>query len=257
MESIPGVYLWSVLLGLCLGSFLNVVIHRLPLGRSLLKPGSFCPRCRASLTIRDKVPLLSYLLQGGRCRYCSDHISLRYPVVELLGAACVLAAGLTSATLAVALLRTVFLLAMVAVTVIDLESGVIPDEITLPGAVIGLVVCPWLEVTRMDAGIGLLAGAGGLLLLAGIYRAVRGVSGLGMGDVKLAGMLGAWLGWQGLLLTLIIGSVAGAVVGTALLAGGRGTPTTALPYGSFLAPAAILTVLYGPHMWNWYLGLSG
>jgi leader peptidase (prepilin peptidase)/N-methyltransferase len=254
IKDVPGLWIGLALLGLALGSFLNVVIYRLPLGLSVVRPRSHCPACQAQIRAGDNIPLLSYLLLRGRCRRCGAAISARYPLVELLGLVSVLAASVASATPWAAAARAAFLLAMVAVFFIDLDHRIIPDEISLGGAVAGLLVAPVLDLPRLQALIGVLAGAGGLLLVALAYRQLRGVSGMGGGDIKLAAAIGAFVGWQGLLLTLVIGSFVGSAVGIALLLRGRATGKSALPFGCFLAPAAAVALLLGPRLWAWYLG---
>jgi len=255
LDVLPGLPLALVALGLCLGSFLNVVIHRLPRGGSLWGPRSQCPHCGETVAARDNLPVLSYILLRGRCRHCSGPISIRYPVVELLGALCMLAAIHTSPTAAAAAARVALLLALVAVFAIDLEHRIIPDAITLPALVLGLAASPLFGTARLDAVIGAVVGAGGFWLLGTVYRSVRGVEGLGGGDVKLAGALGACLGWQGVVLTMMLGSLAGSVVGGILIAAGRAGGRTELPYGAFLAPAAAAAMLWGPRFWAWYLAL--
>jgi leader peptidase (prepilin peptidase)/N-methyltransferase len=243
--------LW-VLLGLCLGSFLNVVIHRLPRGESLLRPPSSCPHCKTRIMPYDNVPVLSYVLLRGRCRRCRSRISIRYPAVELAGALCMLLAAWGSPGLLAAGVRAAFLLSMLAITLIDLDHRIIPDAISLPGAAVGILLCPWLGVGRWEGILGAVGGAGSLLAVALLYRRVRGIEGMGMGDVKLAGMMGAFLGWRGILLTLILGSLLGSVLGIALLAARKAHGRTELPYGTFLAPAAGLVLLAGPQIWAWY-----
>lgn len=252
-----GLAAWGLLalLGLCLGSFLNVVISRLPAGGSLLRPPSSCPACGARIAARDNVPLVGYALLGGRCRRCRARIPLRYPVVEAFGGAAVLVAAAGSSGPAEAAARAAFLLAMAAVAWIDLDHRIIPDEISLPGTAVGLLLCPLLGFSRLDGLIGAVAGAGALLAVARGYKAARGIEGMGMGDVKLAAMIGAFLGWRGILLTLILGSLMGAAVGAALLLGGRANSRTELPYGTFLAPAGALVLLAGPRIWAWYADL--
>jgi leader peptidase (prepilin peptidase) / N-methyltransferase len=254
-KELPGIWILLALLGLCLGSFLNVVIYRLPRDLSLWRPGSRCPGCGTPIAPYDNIPIMSYLFLLGRCRRCRVKISLRYPAVELVGAACVLVSAWVSGGLLAAAVRAVFLLAMVAITLIDLDHRIIPDEISLSGVVLGLVVCPFVGVSRMDGLIGALAGAGALLGVALAYRALRHIAGMGMGDVKLAAMLGAFLGWKGVFLTILLGSLLGSILGIALLANRRATGRTALPYGTFLAPAAGVVLLAGPRIWAWYFGL--
>jgi len=254
-KEIPGIWILFALLGLCLGSFLNVVIYRLPRDLSLWRPGSRCPGCGTPIAPYDNVPVLSYLLLRGRCRKCQIPISPRYPAVELAGAACLLVSAFVSDGLLATTVRSVFLLAMVAVTLIDLDHRIIPDEISLSGVVLGLIVCPFIGVPRLEGLIGAVVGAGALLGVAMAYRAIRNVAGMGMGDVKLAAMLGAFLGWKGVFLTILLGSLMGSVFGIALLANRRATGRTALPFGTFLAPAAGVVLLAGPRIWAWYLGL--
>lgn len=255
LESVPGLALALAVFGLCLGSFLNVVIHRLPAGASLLRPGSHCPFCGRPVAARDNVPLLGWLLLRGRCRHCGARISARYPLVEFLGAACVLAGALTAPDPAAAAARSIFLLAMVAVFFIDLEYRIIPDVITLPGAAIGILCAPLFGVGRLDSLIGAVAGAGLLWLLGWAYHQARGREGMGGGDVKLAALLGACLGWQGMLMTLMAGSLLGTLIGVGLISAGRSRWLTRLPYGSFLSPAAVAALIWGPSVWTWYLSL--
>ncbi len=252
-----GWFAWVALgvVGLCFGSFLNVVIHRLPLGESIVGPRSRCPHCRRRIAPWDNIPILSYLFLRGRCRHCRTKIGIRYPIVEAVGAACVLVGFVTSEDLAEALVKSLFLLAMVVVTLIDLDYRIIPNEISLPGVVLGILACPWIGVLRQDGLIGAASGAGSLLALAYGYRRLRGIEGMGMGDVKLAGLIGAFLGWKGILLTVLVGSLAGALVGVALILARRAGGRTALPFGTFLAPAAALVLLAGPWIWNWYATL--
>ncbi|MFH1144470.1 MAG: prepilin peptidase [Candidatus Eisenbacteria bacterium] len=254
MHTWPALPLGIVFLGLCLGSFLNVLIYRLPLGLSVVKPRSHCPRCRQTIHAWDNIPLLSYLLLRGRCRHCGVRIPLRYPIVELLGALCLVVAALASATPAGAAIRAAFLLSMVVVFFVDLDHRIIPDEISLGGIAVGLAAAPLLGLSRLDSVIGAAAGAGGLLLIALGYQKLRGMAGMGGGDIKLAAAFGAFMGWQGLLLTMVLGSFLGSAIGIGLLVRGRATAKSALPFGCFLAPAAAVVLLYGPRLWAWYLG---
>lgn len=250
---------WPIVLaalGACLGSFLNVVIHRLPRGESLIRPRSRCPGCGEPVRPRDNVPVLGWLLLRGRCRDCGATIPVRYPLVELSGAVALLAALPGTSGPPEYALRALLLLGMIVVFWIDLDHRLILDVLTLPGAALGLIFSPLLGTGRLDAVVGAV-GAG--LALEGLRRAwirFRGVDGLGGGDVKLAVMLGAWLGWQGVAVTFLLGSLAGAAVGLALVARGRAAGTTALPYGVFLAPAAAIVVLWGGEIWSWYIALG-
>jgi leader peptidase (prepilin peptidase) / N-methyltransferase len=232
--------------GLVFGSFLNVVVHRLPRGMSLAKPGSHCPACGAPVRWFDNVPVLSYLLLGGRCRACKVRISPRYPLVELacgtLAAAVVARFGLTLAG-GEAMLLVMLLLPL---AFIDLEHHLLPDALTLPGIVLGLAgsLAGGL-VSITDAAIGATLGAALPYAVIVVYRWVRGVEGMGLGDVKLLAMVGAFLGWRGVLLTLGLGATVGAVVGIGLIAMGRGRRDTELPFGTFLAGATVVVLFVG------------
>lgn len=243
-------------LGACLGSFLNVVIHRLPRGESLLRPGSHCPRCGAAVRPWHNVPVLGWLLLRGRCRDCAAPIPVRYPLVELAGAAAVLAAVATASDPLGAALRAALLLALTAVFFIDLDHRLILDVMTLPGTLLGVAAAPWLGLTRLDAVVGAAIGWGALQGLRTAWKRMRGVEGLGGGDVKFAMWMGAWLGWQGVALTFVLGSLVGAAVGLWLMGRGRADGATTLPYGVFLAPAAAVVAVAGPGIWSWYLALA-
>ena len=244
------------LLGAMIGSFLNVVIHRLPLKISLQSPPSRCPKCEARVAPWDNVPIVSWILLGGRCRRCRERISVRYPVVEALTAALFALTGAT-VTNAVALPFTLaFVAAMVVVTFIDLDHMIIPDSITIPGTVIGLLAAfLGAAVEPKQALIGILVGAGGLLAVALGYRAATGRDGLGGGDVKLLGMVGAFLGPAGAFLTIMIGSLAGTIYACLfLLRSGEGR-TAELPFGTFLAPGAVVVLFGGTWLVDAYWGL--
>jgi leader peptidase (prepilin peptidase) / N-methyltransferase len=248
---------WALLavLGACLGSFINVVIYRLPRGMSLVHPRSRCPVCTRPIQAMENIPIVSYLVLGGRCRGCAVRISPRYPVVEALGAGLTVAAVLTAATPLDALARTILVLALLAVVFIDFDHRIIPDAITLPGTVVGLLGSLVGPLSVLDAVLGVAAGGGGLLLIAWGYQRVTGREGLGMGDVKLMAMVGAFLGWAGALGTVLLGSLAGSLLGLGLILSGRGNRFTALPFGTFLAPAAWFILFLGAEVGHRYLAL--
>lgn len=251
----PLAYVTLFALGLCFGSFLNVVIHRLPRGLSVVSPPSACPACGHRVRPFDNVPVVSWLVLGGRCRDCRAGIPWRYPAVEFAAGLLVvaLAAHLgPRAALAPALL---FALALLAVALIDWDHRIIPDEISLGGAVVGLFA-RGLDLPGVGEGlVGALVGGGALWLVAAGYRRATGVDGLGGGDVKLAAMIGAFLGWPGVFLTILGAAAAGTLAGLVLLATRRADRRTALPFGTFLAPAAVLAGVVGPFVWRWYGGL--
>ena len=253
----PGAYVVLLVLGLCLGSFLNVVIHRLPRGASLAWPPSSCPECGHAIRPYDNVPVVSWLVLKGRCRDCKAPISPRYPVIELgTGLLLVGLAALLGPRLAL-LPAAVFALALLAIALIDLDFRIIPDELSVGGLIVGLGARGFTLDGVLAGLIGALVGAGSLYLVAGGYKKATGVEGLGGGDVKLAGMIGAFLGWPGVFLTIFGAALAGSVIGLVLIGAGLGTRRTALPFGTLLAPAAVLAALIGPAIWQWYGGLFG
>jgi leader peptidase (prepilin peptidase)/N-methyltransferase len=242
------------LLGLAIGSFLNVVVHRLPRQESLVSPGSRCPSCGYHLRAVDNIPVLSYLLLLGRCRKCRTRISPRYPVVELATAALFAMHYAVFGWTALLGIRLVFSAALVALFVIDLEHHLLPDVITLPGIVAGLVASLFLPPGLRDALIGMIGGGGVLWAVGEAYYRYAGEEGMGGGDVKMLAMVGAFLGWQLVLITLVFSSIAGAVIGLVVIAMKRGGMKYALPYGTFLAIAAVIASLYGDQIFRWYTG---
>ena len=236
----------STVLGLLVGSFLNVVIHRLPLGESVVSPPSRCPSCGTGIRPIDNVPVLSWIFLGGRCRSCRTRISARYPLVEL-----------TNAILWVLVLRTApswgdaatgaFLVSScVALLAIDYDHQLLPDWITLPGIAVGLALS-FVSVRRtpLEAALGAAVGAGGLFLLAFTYEKIAGQEGMGLGDVKMLGMIGALLGPTGVVITVLLGSLSGSLVGIALILTRGGSAKTKLPFGVFLALGAIAALFFG------------
>ena len=240
--------------GLCVGSFLNVVIARLPDGRSIVTPGSACPRCARPIAWYDNVPVLSFLRLRGRCRHCGGHISWRYPLVELAtGALFVLVIWMTPPG---PLLATRLILVGILIVLfgIDLEHQILPNVITLPGIAIGVLLSLIAPPGLKDALIGMLLGGGILYAIAGAYYLWRREEGMGMGDVKMLAMIGAFLGWKAVLVTLVLSSFAGAIIGLALMAAQRGTMKFALPFGTFLAIGAIVAMFVGEPLIAWYAG---
>jgi leader peptidase (prepilin peptidase)/N-methyltransferase len=237
--------------GLIIGSFCNVVIYRLPQGKSIITPGSHCRSCTAPIHPWDNIPVLSYLLLGGRCRACKEHISLRYPSVELVSGVLYVVlwfkfgfsipfavyAALTSTLLAVAL--------------IDYDHKIIPNTISLPGIVIGLGLSLWaLPITPLVSLLGILIGGAFFYLIALVSK-----GGMGGGDIKLIAMIGAFLGWQGALFTIFSGALLGSLVGVMLMVLGRKGRKDKVPFGPFLSCGAILFILYGDNLIRWYFDL--
>ena len=272
--------IFSVLLGLALGSFMNVCIYRLPLGKSVVSPPSSCPSCGERIRFYDNIPLLSYLLLRGRCRGCGKRISWRYPLVEGL-------TGLLSLALCIRygfgyqyLIFLLFSCMLLIISFIDLDHQIIPDLLTLPGIVIGFGVATagfvmihhlplsailspaavpvyrgryftWGDVSGFGSLMGILFGYGSLFLVEKGFKLLTGKEGMGRGDAKLLGMIGAWMGWKSLLPVLMISSLSGAVIG---LVAGRGFGVR-IPFGPFLSMGALAYLFFGPQMVSWYVRL--
>ncbi len=243
--------------GTIIGSFLNVCIRRLPTGESVVYPPSHCPSCGARIRSRDNIPLLSYALLHGRCRSCAGAISMRYPTVEALtGAALVLLFHRFGFSPALAVYGA-FVAALIVISFIDLDHQIIPDVISLPGIALGLVVSALGQgPPLLDSLVGVLVGGGILYAVAAGYHAFTGREGMGGGDIKLLAMIGAFLGWRGVLVTLIVGSFTGAVVGTILIVARRTDSRIPIPFGPFLALGAVCALAFGDRLIAWYLHLA-
>jgi leader peptidase (prepilin peptidase)/N-methyltransferase len=240
--------------GIMLGSFLNVCIRRVPLRQSIVSPGSRCPRCGAAIHAYDNIPIVSFFVLRGRCRKCRQPISARYPLVELLtGLAMVVLVrhfGLVPELTA----YVIFVAALIVITFIDLDHQIIPDVITLPGIVIGvLCAAVGLGPSLSASLIGLLFGGGFLYAVAAAYEMLARREGMGGGDIKLLAMIGAFLGWQGVLTTLLIASLSGALVGGLLIALRRLGSRSPMPFGPFLAAGAGTALLVGTRLLDWYV----
>jgi leader peptidase (prepilin peptidase)/N-methyltransferase len=243
----------ALALGLIVGSFLNVCIHRLPLRESVVWPASRCPHCRAAIAPGDNIPVIGYLRLRGRCRNCGSPISVQYPIVELTTAAIFVGAFLlVDPPLLFA--RLAFACAMIVLFVIDLEHRILPDVITLPGIVLGLLFSLFLPPGWRDSLIGIALGGGSLWLMGELYFRLRHEEGMGFGDVKMLAMIGAFLGWKLMLLTLVLASFLGSIVGVAMIALNRGDMKYALPFGTFLALGAIFAAAAGDAIVAWYSG---
>ena len=244
----------SLIFGLIIGSFLNVCIYRIPAGISIVSPSSRCPQCGVSIRWYQNIPILSYLILGGKCRACRTGIPWRYPFVEALtGGLFVLvylSFGLTT-TLGVYCL---FVAALIVITFIDLDHQIIPDVISLPGIVVGFLcsfAIPWLSWT--DSLLGILLGGGSLWLVAVVYELLTKKEGMGGGDIKLLAMLGAFLGWKAILPIIFISSLIGSLVGIPLMLVKKADSKLAIPFGPFLALGALIYLFWGPQLIAWYL----
>jgi len=246
----------AFIFGACIGSFLNVCIYRIPAALSIVHPGSSCPRCKTMIPFYDNIPIFSYLLLMGKCRHCEAPIAIRYPFVELLGGlfavACVLSFGPTLHGLVV----FAFIATLIVVTFIDLDHRIIPDTISLPGIplfFLGALAVP--TVTWQASAIGIVAGGGSLFIVAWVYQFMTRREGMGGGDIKLLAMIGAMIGWQGILFTLFAASAIGTIVGLlAMIRSGKGMKL-AIPFGPFLAMGAIIYLFCGEALISWYFNL--
>lgn len=242
------------LLGLLVGSFLNVCIHRLPRDLSVSFPASHCPACEHPLRWYHNIPVVSWLALRGRCAFCRAPIHWRYPVVEALNAGLWVLHGVLMPWDALLVVRLAFASSLLVLFFTDLDCRILPNEITVGGTVVGVLAAVFLPPGLKSSLLGVLLGGGVLWATGTIYERVRGVEGMGMGDVKMLAMVGAVLGWPLMLLTLMGSSIAGGILGAALLATKDDAHSTALPFGSFLAPAALAASLVGQPVIDWYLG---
>jgi leader peptidase (prepilin peptidase)/N-methyltransferase len=219
-----------------------------------------CPVCNRTIAAYDNIPVISYLFLLGRCRHCKTAIPLRYPLVELITGLLALGIFIRFGHTAATPIFFIFSAALIVVTFIDIDHRIIPDLITLPGIPVFFVLSFFLPHSSLmepflQSVLGILAGGGSLFLVAWAYERLTGKEGMGMGDVKLLAMIGALLGWRGVLFTIFAGSSAGCLVGLLLMLKHRGGMKMAVPFGPFLSIGALLYVFWGPRLINWYLHL--
>jgi leader peptidase (prepilin peptidase)/N-methyltransferase len=249
----PVTLVWLAALGLAVGSFLNVCISRLPARESIAFPGSRCPRCRAPIRWYDNIPVASFLMLGGRCRGCRAPISVRYPLVEIATSAAFVAHGAVIDDPWLLAQRLVFSALLVTLFGTDLETQRLPNVLTYPGLAAGLVSSLWLPPGLVTSLLGAALGAAIPWGIRWVWFRARGVEAMGLGDVKMLAMIGAFLGWQQVWLVLLFSSLAGAVVGLGLTVAGRRSLQSRLPFGTFLALAALAASLAGESLIDWYL----
>ena len=242
--------------GLCIGSFLNVCIYRLPESKSIVQPRSMCPHCGALIRFYDNIPILSYILLKGKCRHCSASIAFRYPVVELISGVFALGVYLTYGIRLEALIYFVFIATLLVITFIDIDHQIIPDVITLPGIPIFLAASFALrQISFVESILGILVGGGSLFLVAWLYHLLTKKEGMGGGDIKLLAMIGAVVGWKGVLFTIFVASAVGTLVGMLIILKTRKTLKLAVPFGPFLAMGGMMYILFGPQLISWYFNL--
>ncbi|MEJ5172966.1 MAG: prepilin peptidase [Hydrogenothermaceae bacterium] len=248
------------ILGLSVGSFLNVVIYRMPRDMSVVYPPSTCPNCKNRIKWYDNIPIVSYLLLKGKCRFCEAKIGIKYPVVELLTGVMAVATYLKFGFDLEFLFYFYFVCSMIALSFIDLEFKIIPDQINFSGLFVGLIfsIVKAIKLSSfesiIDAVLGSLVGAGFLFAIAYLYLKYRGIEGLGMGDVKLLAFVGAYTGWFGALFTIFFGSLVGAIVGIAFIKLSKKDFHYEIPFGPFLALAGTLYIFFGEFIRQLYFG---
>ena len=248
--------IWVLLVGMAVGSFLNVCIYRLPRSLSLIHPPSMCPSCQTKIPFYDNVPVASYLWLRGRCRHCGAAFSLRYPLVELVSGLFAVAVFARYGFSWESLFLYSLVGALLVITFIDIDHQIIPDVITYPGIGVGFVTSLLLgHITYKESLIGILLGGGILLLVAWGYYLLTKREGMGGGDIKLLAMIGAFLGWKGAIFTIFAGSAIGTVAGVALALRTGGGRKLAIPFGPFLSVGALLYLFFGPQLIGWYIAL--
>jgi leader peptidase (prepilin peptidase) / N-methyltransferase len=247
----------SVLFGAMIGSFLNVCICRLPKEESIVFPGSHCPQCNKSIRWFDNIPLVSYLLLRGKCRYCHQSISMQYILVEGITALLSLLLFISFGPSLSYVVYFSFTAALVVITVIDLHHQIIPDVISIPGVGVGLLAS-WIlpHASVVDGLLGVLLGGGSLFLVATFYQWLFKREGMGGGDVKLLAMIGAFLGWKAVILTILLSSLIGSIVGIAVMIWKGRDFKYAIPFGPFLSLGAVIALFYGENLILWYLTLN-
>lgn len=247
-------YIFLFIIGCCIGSFLNVCIYRIPEHISIVTPRSFCPNCKRQIKTKDNIPILSYILLRGRCRYCKEYISVQYPIVE----------GITGMMLVILFYQfgmskyfgiySLLFVALVVVFAVDIKTMIIPDRITIPGVIVGIIFSLVLRhIPVKDSLFGILGGAGFFIVVAVLGRLIYKKDVMGFGDVKLAGMLGSFLGWRSLIVTIFLSLLLGSIFGILFCLITKRSLKTIIPFGPFLSVSAMLTIFFRER----FLGLYG
>lgn len=261
----PIVLAFVALAGAIIGSFLNVCIHRLPLGESVVSPPSHCGSCQTPIRWYDNLPVISYVVLRGRCRSCGASYSPRYLMVELITALLAVGVWAQCGPGLRGLGMFFFACALLVVTYVDLDHRIIPNLVTLPGIVVGLALAfvappPGAGgplTSLVDSLLGLLVGGGILWTVAWSYELLAGREGMGGGDIKLLAMIGTFLGWKSVLLTLLLASFIGSFIGIAIMVARREDTRLAIPFGPFLAMGALVALFFGSSLVSWYMNVAG
>ena len=248
--------IFSFLLGLILGSFINVCLCRIPLKQSIIHPSSKCPQCGEKIRFYDNIPLISYIALLGKCRHCRQPISIRYPIVELLMGFLSIALFNRYHLSYQYFLFLIFSTSLVIIGLIDLRHQIIPDIISLPGILFGLAVSIiFSHITWYDSLIGIIGGGGVFYLVAYVFERLTGKEGMGGGDIKLLAMIGAWMGWKAVPFVILFSSLIGIIIGGGSLLLLRQGLQTKIPFGPFLALGALLYLFFGSDFVSWYFRL--
>lgn len=251
------IHILIFIFGLLIGSFMNVCIYRLPLSKSIVTPRSMCPGCGSFIKFYDNIPVLSYIFLMGKCRKCNIHIPLRYPLVEIISGFAALSCFIIFGLSVGMIVYFAFTATLIVITFIDIDHQIIPDVISLPGIPIGLLLASFFlpSMNFKESIIGILAGGGSLFAVAWIYGLITKKEGMGGGDIKLLAMIGAFIGWQGVLFTIFTASLTGTLAGiTVMLKTGKNVKL-AVPFGPFLSIGAILYIFFGTEIISWYFNI--
>lgn len=252
------VYLAAFIFGSIVGSFLNVCIIRLPQSKSVISPPSHCPQCQSPIRFYDNIPILSYLILRGKCRNCRATISAQYPLIELIGGTFSLAFILRYGVSLQYFIYFAFFSALVVITFIDLRHQIIPDIISLSGIPAGFLSSLILpQISILDSALGIVTGGGSLLLVSVFYQLITRREGMGGGDIKLLAMVGAFLGWQGAIFSLIAGSLFGSLTGIILMIAEKKDRKYAIPFGPFLSLGAMIYLFWGEGIIRGYFQILG
>ena len=248
-------YILIFILGLIVGSFSNVCIYRIPKNESIIYPASHCPKCCATIKAIDNIPLFSYVLLKGRCRNCKSKISIQYPIVEFLTGLIYFIVYLIYGLSIQSLIYIVLSSALIIIAFIDFKEQIIPDEISLPGIAIGFATSFFVPyISFMNSALGILAGGGVILVIAWGGSVVFKKEAMGGGDIKLAAMIGAFLGWKYIIISLFLGFFTGALTGIILILSKIRSKEDMIPFGPFIILGSFITLLWGEQIISWYLG---
>ena len=244
-----------LILGLAVGSFSNVCIYRIPRNESIIYPASHCPKCRSNISPKDNIPLLSYILLKGRCRNCKSKISIQYLIVEFLTGSIYLIIYLTYGLSVQTLIYIILSSALIIIAIIDLNEQIVPDVISLPGIVIGFIISFFVPyISFINSALGVVVG-GGIILIIGLGGSVIfKKEAMGGGDVKLAAMIGAFLGWRYIIISLFLGFFLGALAGIILILLKIKSREDVVPFGPFIVLGSFITLLWGEKIITWYIG---